>query len=68
MKPLLDEELKEIVENDAYKESRQEYCDKKEAEGYKIFYPSQNELCLDLDSVKALTNFINKFTKLKKRT
>ena len=61
MQILKDNELQEVFECEKYLESREQYCARKTAEGFSIFYPEPNELCLDIDSEEDYQKFLARF-------
>lgn len=51
------DQLIEVLESEKYLESRQRYCARKKEEGYKIYYPEENELLLDFDDEESFQTF-----------
>jgi hypothetical protein len=64
--PLLSEaQLQEVLDTDPYRESREDYVKRMEAEGFKIYYPEPNEVTVDLDSVEARKDFKTKIDRVR---
>lgn len=62
-------ELKKVPdppENEDYNESRIEFIKRKQAEGYDIYIPSDNELTIDIDSVEDLRYYHTKIERLER--
>lgn len=64
MKILTNNELTEILECEKYQESREQYCSKKEKEGFAIYKPDINELCLDIDTEENYKLFNTRILKI----
>ena len=58
---LKEEQLQEILETEKYFESREQYVKRMQEEGFKMHYPEDNELLLDIDSKRSLDLFKTKF-------
>jgi hypothetical protein len=50
-----DEEDKEVPKQ--YQETRKEYIERKTKEGYKIYFPEDNDVCIDIDNKESLDTF-----------
>lgn len=63
--PFLNEmQFNEILDTDPYREKREEYVARMEADGFSIRYPESNELLIDLDSEKALKEFTTRIIRV----
>jgi len=67
MHELTDLDLSKCIEADSnYEETRQQYVDKMTELGYKIYYPENNELLIDIDTKEQYEQFKAKFSRLVK--
>lgn len=65
MKILTDGQLEEVLDAERYRESREQYVQRKKDEGFEIYTPEDNELLLDIDSEEAYQTFLVRFERLK---
>jgi len=62
---ITDNELKEVLEVEAYLESREQYVERMKEDGFQIFVPEKNELQIDIDSHINKELFLQRIERIK---
>lgn len=59
MRVLVENDLRIVLDVEKYREKRERYVERMTNEGYSMYTPNENELCIDIDDKESLKRFHN---------